>query len=226
MKRLFTTLIVILTASMMITSVAQAGRKVPKAGKIRDGVFTDATYGFTITMDSEWKAKVRKVKDPFRLVLTQKNFLIPSDYRDAPDYTKIPKIVIWADTTSMSAGAIVDSLLSETYGSAQKKTILREFDILYEQDLIPRGKKRFSIAGQKAVAWKAKALYTKEVATSASSLGGKRVKSSYGGAIIAIKRGDLVLLFHVMCEFQYFKTIYAETLTFANSIKWADEEGN
>ncbi len=224
MKRHLTTLIMVLMVSMMVVSVAEAGRKVPKSGKINDGVFIDATHGFSITMNDEWKAKVKKVKNPFRLVLTQKKFAVPNDYKDAPDYTKTPKVIVWADTSSMSVGEIIDSLLSKTYKSDQKSKMLKEFDILYEDDLIPKGKKRFSLSDKKAIAWKAKALYTNEVATSASSRGGKRVKGSYGGAIIAVKNGDLVVMLHVMCEFQYFKEIYAETMKFANSITWAEDE--
>ena len=187
-----------------------------------DNVYTDAKYSFAITLDEEWKAKVKKAKSSIRVVATQKNFQVPADYIDTPDYTKVPRIVIYADTTSMDIGAVIDSLVSETYESEQKKAMLKEFEILFEQELIPQDKKRFKVAGQKAFSWKARAMYTKEVATSASSMGGKRVKGSYGGAIIAVKKDDLMVVFYVDSEWQYFADIYKTTLQFANSIKWAE----
>lgn len=224
MRKLICSLIVIALFGLMLAPTVDAGRKVKKTGKVADGVYIDAKYSFKMKLDDEWKVKVKKAKQPFRLIMTEKNFLVPVDYLDAPDYTKVPRIVVYADTTSMNIGAFVDSLVSDTYESGQKKEILKEFEILYERELIPRGKKRFKIKGQKAYVWKARANYTEEVATSASSAGGKRVYGSYGGAIIGVKKDDLIILFHVICEYEYFKDIYQKTLQFAYSIEWLETE--
>ena len=101
----------------------------------------------------------------------------------------------------------------------------KEFEILYEPDLIPRGEKLVTIGGEKAKLWKGKAKYTKEVATSASSLGGKRVYGAYGGSIVGIKKGDTIILFHMMCEWQYFQAVLAEAMAFIDSLTWVDEAG-
>lgn len=223
-RKLTYRLIVIALLGLILVPAVDAGRKVKKTGKVADGFYTDGKYSFKIKLDEEWKVKVKKAGQSVRFIMTEKNFLVPVDYIDAPDYTKVPRIVLIADTTSINIGAFIDSLLSETYESEQKKEILREFEILFERDLIPRGKKRFKIAGQKAYAWKALANYTEEVATSSSAIGGKRVYGKYGGAIIGVKKDDLVILFHVICEYQYFKDIYQKTLQFANSIEWAESE--
>ena len=224
MKKMIYNSIVIVLLGLMIAPAVDAGRKVKKTGKVVDGVFTDAKYSFTIKMDSEWKNKMNKAEKQIRLIMTQKDFQVPPDYINTPAYTKEPRIVLYADTTSMGIGPFIDSLVSDSYESDQKKEILKEFEILYEPKLTPRGKKRLSIAGQKGYIWKARANYTNEVATSASSIGGKRVYGSYGGAIIGVKKDDLVILFHVICEFQYFEAIYNRTVQFANSIEWAETE--
>lgn len=224
MRKMTSSLIVIALFGMMIAPTVDAGRKVKKTGKVSDGFFVDGKYSFKIKMDHEWKTKLNKAEKPIRLILTQKNFQVPVDYINAVDYTKEPRIVLWADTTSMAIGPFIDSLVSDSYKSDQKKEILKEFEILFEPKLTPRGKKRLSIAGQKGFVWKARANYTNEVATSSSSIGGKRVYGSYGGAIIGVKKDDLVLLFHVICEFQYFEAIYNRTMQFANSIEWAESE--
>ena len=222
MRKLIYTVSIIALICMLFVPTVDAGRKVKKSGKVIDNVFTDSKYSFSITLNEEWKAKTQKAANSARLIITQKNFAVPTDYINAPDYTKVPRIAIYADTTSMDIGAFIDSLASDTYESDQKKDVLREFEILYEPELVPQDKKRFKVAGKKAYSWKARAMYTKEVATSASSMGGKRVKGSYGGAIIGVKKDDLVVLFHVICEWQYFKDIYSTTVLFANSIQWAE----
>ena len=222
MRKLIYTVSIIALICMLFVPAVDAGRKVKKSGKVIDNVFTDSKYSFNITLNEEWKAKTQKAANSARLIITQKNFAVPTDYINAPDYTKVPRIAIYADTTSMDIGAFIDSLASDTYESDQKKDVLREFEILYEPELVPQDKKRFKVAGKKAYSWKARAMYTKEVATSASSMGGKRVKGSYGGAIIGVKKDDLVVLFHVICEWQYFKDIYSTTVLFANSIQWAE----
>ena len=95
----------------------------PRPASLRTTSYKDKEYGFTIKLNEAWKAKVAKADSPFRLVLVQKNYLIPSDYSDAPDYTKVPRLVVFADTTSMGASDFIDSLLSDTYKSDQKNEI-------------------------------------------------------------------------------------------------------
>jgi hypothetical protein len=210
---------------LLLVPSIDARRKRDKAGRIVDGVYHDKKYGFQLTLDEEWKVSIMDNDEPFRLSLTQKNYLIPTDYADAPDYTKVPRVVVYADTTSFGVFAFVDSLLSDEYESDQKSDIEREFEILYESDLIPRGQKRIEIAGEKGIQWTAQAKYVKEVATSVSSIGGKRVYGAYGGSIVGVKKGDTIVLFHVMSEWQYFEAVLAEVMKFVNSFSWAEEEG-
>jgi hypothetical protein len=61
------------------------------------------------------------------------------------------------------------------------------------------------------------------VQTSASSVGGKVVRSSYGAAIGAVKHGDHIYLFHVMCEWPYVANVLAEVEMTVRSIKWTDK---
>ena len=210
---------------LMLAPAVDARRKRDKAGAIKDGVYTDKMYEFTVAMNEGWKVSIMKNEKPFRLVLVQKNYLIPTDYQEAPDYTKVPRIVVYADTTSMGVFAFVDSLVSESYDSDQKGEIKKEFEILNERDVIPRGLKRVEIGGERGVIWQGQVKYVNEVATSASSIGGKRVYGAYGAAIIGVKRGDTIILFHVMSEWQYFNAVLQETMGFVNSFTWGDNEG-
>ncbi|MFZ5981850.1 MAG: hypothetical protein ACOYVF_14615 [Candidatus Zixiibacteriota bacterium] len=221
-------LIIILTALILIIpDVADARRKIKMAGEVdQDGVYTDAAYNFQFQINDEWSSNINKEKDNDRVVCVRKKYDIPMDYADAPDYTQVPRIVVFADTSSMPTLTFIDSLVSETYKTDQKKEILKQFEILSEQELIPKGRKPVSLGTVenelKGVQWLGQAKYMKEVATSASAAGGKRVYGSYGGAIVATKNGNTIVLFYMICEYQYFDSIFNEMIGMINTMRWME----
>jgi hypothetical protein len=207
----------------------QARRPRDKAGEVKDDVYSDKEYNFKLTLNDKWKYKIKDNDDKFRLVLVQKNYEIPPDYLDAPDYTMVPRLVLWIDTTSMSAFAFMDSLLSETYSSEQKKELLREFDILNDniseggnsrEKLVTRKKRALELGDNKALEWTGQMKYRKEVAESDSSIGGKRVIGAYGGSMVGIKEGDNIYVFHLICEWNYFESNMAKAMEIIESITW------
>ncbi len=225
MRRLIITLIIIAIAVPCL----QARRPRNKAGEVKDQVYTDKKYNFKVSLNDEWKYKIRKNDDNFRTVLVQKNYEIPPDYLDAPDYTMVPRLVLWVDTTSMSVFAFMDSLLSESYSSDQKKELFREFDILNDniseggnsrEKLVTRKKRALNIGEYKALEWTGQMKYRKEVAESASSIGGKRVIGAYGGSMLGIKKDNNIYLFHLICEWNYFESNKAKAMEIINSITW------
>lgn len=233
MKRL---LIVVLMLLVCVPS-GFARRKKVKAGKIQDNVYTDSDYGFQMPLIEGWKTKVGDQKSHFRLYLVQKNYDVPSEYQDAPDYTQVPKVVVWVDTTTLGAAAFIDSLVSTTFKSKQKKEIFKEFELLneasagsgtYRDPLVRKGRKTIKVDGAKGVRWSGRATYMKEVALSASATGGgKRIRSAYGGTVVALKQGDVVVVFHMMCEWNYYAGIHATMMNMVLALKWtpADDEG-
>ena len=225
MRRLIITLLIMAVAVPCL----QARRPRDKAGNVKNDVYTDKTYKFKLTLNDEWKYKIKKNDDNFRLVLVQKNYEIPPDYLDAPDYTMVPRLVLWVGKTTMSAFAFTDSLLSESYSSDQKKELFREFDILNDniseggnsrEKLVTRKKRAFTLGEGKALEWTGQMKYRKEVAESASSIGGKRVIGAYGGSMVSIKRGDEIYVFHLICEWNYFESNMAKAMEIIETITW------
>ena len=101
-------------------STALAGRVKELSGTVENNVFKDKKYNFSLTLNDDWKYTLQKNEENFRLLLTQRNYDIPSGYISAPDYTQIPRIVLWTDTTSLNAFGFLDSLVSNTWRSGQK----------------------------------------------------------------------------------------------------------
>jgi hypothetical protein len=221
-------ILMIITISLLAGGIS-ARKPIDKAGDIENFVFTDKKFNYSLQLNDVWTDKIMKNKDNYRLVLIKKKYEIPPDYIDAPDYTTIPRINLWVDTTSMSPFAFIDSLLSNTYSSEQKNELFKEFDILNDniseggnvrEELITRQKKAFNIGEYRALSWTGKMKYRKEVAESASAIGGKRVIGAYGGAIIGVKKGKHIYLFHLMCEWNYFDINYSLLMDVVNSMKW------
>jgi hypothetical protein len=212
-------LLLLVLALLLMVPTVDARRKGKKAGEITGNVFRDNVYGYELTVHDNWKAKIGKEGENVRLLLTARNYGIPQDYLDAKDYTKIPELVVFVDTTSLSAHAFIDSLTSPDFKSGQKSNILKDFAILNEPELIPMQRTRMEIGGESALLWKAQAKYKKEVQESANSLSGKIVNRSYGAAIAAVKLDNYIVMFHVMSEWEFFEAVLREALPMIESLK-------
>lgn len=207
MKRIF---IFLMSVLLLAGFTVEAKRKSPKAGKVKDGVYTDSKYKFKMTLPEDWKFKINKKDDPIRVVLIQKNYQIPPDYIDAPDYTYVPRIVAFAGTSDMNVFAFMDSLLSDSYDSDIKGEMMKEFEIFHDsfegrEEVVPRGRKTVTYGDAKGVFWTAKGRYVKEVSLSSSGIGGKRVYGDYGGAVVVLQKDDILVAFHVMSEWNFFE---------------------
>lgn len=205
-----------------------AARKKDYAGKVSDYVYTDKKHNFSLTLNESWKYKIQKNKKDFRLVLTQIDYAVPPEYVDASDYTKIPKMVLYVVNTKLAPRAFVDSLMSSSYKSDAKKEVMKECEILNMQKstgfvpekLVSRKKKTIILDGEKGFYWTGQVKYTNEVSTSASSFGGKRVKGSYGGAVVAVKDDDKLILFHIISEWNYFESVFDDAMKIIKSLKF------
>lgn len=226
MRTILIGILVLLTA----VSVAEARKKRKKAGRVVDNVYTDNRYNFQFTIDEGWGYRVRADKKDNRLALVQKNPQIPPEYMEAQDYTMIPRLVMYVGKSNVRAFPFLDSLLSDTYKSDQKKEILKECEIMindpHREAVVPRKKSTLNIGGERGVSWSGQAKYVKEVSKSASSQGGKRVYGSYGGAIWVIQHEGTVIVFNLISEWNYFAEVKAEARQMILSLKWleADEE--
>ncbi len=205
---------------LILITTAEAGRKKKKTGKITDGIYVDADYGFSMNLVGSWKGKTQssKKRPHIRLVCIQKEYGIPSHYQEVPDQTQMPKFVIFSDTTTMGVRPYVDSILSKTYKSKQKKEIMSEFEILSVRDLVPAGMATLRVGDKRGVIWKGKAVYIREIQSSASSAGGRRVNGTYGGAIFAFKKDNLIVVAGMICEYDFYDAVMQETTAMMTSL--------
>ena len=183
--------------------------------------YIDTKHGFSFEVLENWKANIQDEKGRTRVILTQSNYQLPEDYRTTPDYTAVPRLVVWVDTCTMGAFPLLDSLLSETYKSDQKKDMKKEFEFFSEPDITPRGRSRFTLGGEQGVAWEGESKYVKDVQSSAGASGGKRVYGGYGATVLIGKKDDLLVVQYMMCEKQFYDAVVAEVMQMTADFKWA-----
>jgi hypothetical protein len=217
MKRL----VLIVLSLILVVSIVDARRKKDYAGVVKDGTYQDSKYELQLKINDNWKASPGEETSTTRLIVLQKKYAIPNDYRDAPDYTYIPKMVVWADTSSWSAVTLLDSILSPTFKSKQKKEVEAEFDILNQPGLMPRGKRMFTLAKETAVQWDGEAKYAKDIQSSSSSNSGVHVNRKYHGTIIGVKHAGVVFLFQIMCEDDFREAVLIEATGMVNGLAFA-----
>ena len=217
--------IILCLTLLLMAPALYAGRKKAKAGEITDNIYTDGEYGFQMKIHENWKPKVSDEKDPTRLVLTQRNYDVPPKYKDAPDYTQVPRLVVYVTKCPMAAATFVDSLISPDYKSKLKSDVVKVIEFLNEPDIVTKGKSRMELSGEKGVVWQGQSKYMKEVQASASSSRGERVYGNYGGAVYAFDHGGYVILIGLMAEWEFYETILGEVDSMIQSLKFTKGEG-
>lgn len=225
MKRL----ILVVLAFAVCFSAADARRRTPKAGKLDGGWYVDAKYNFKLNVPEDWSVSIKDEDDPIRVVLIQKNYQIPPDYMNAEDYTEVPRLSVYVVETPMSAIAFRDSLLSKSYDSDIKDDIRKYFEILNDQSigsgmrrepLVTKNRDMLYIDSLPAALWFGESQYIKNVTLSAAAQSGKRVNGQYAGTIVTVKNGDKMLLFHLMTEGMYHRTVWQEVQPMIESLEW------
>ncbi|MGH8015911.1 MAG: hypothetical protein ACREBV_06945 [Candidatus Zixiibacteriota bacterium] len=229
MKRCLTAFLVTILASSLVFG----GRQKDLSGTVEKNTYQDKKYGFSLTLSDNWKYTLQKNEDNFRILMIQRNYDIPTAYVNAPDYTQIPRLVLWTDTTSLHPFAFLDSLVSTTWRSNQKKELIKELEILNvvpaagtsREPATPRGRKPVEIGGEQGIVWQAKSKYVKEIETTAGELAGTRVNGAYGGAIVAVKHNDRIFVFHLITEWDFFDAILQDAIAIIASLKFGDAPG-
>jgi len=213
MKKLITILIVILVA----LPLANAKKKKPKSGKIKDNIYKDINYNFQIELPENWDRQLQKAKSKLRLALSQEDSKVPDDLMMMPDYALIPEVYIYIDEIAFKPEEFIDSILSDTYESEFKSDIYNE--IIPEDDNVKfHGLKtgrirKLTLDENPAINWIGTASYT-------YTSGKNKTDRIHNAFCIAIKKDAQMLLIMGRSETQFGTEISEVILKIAQSLKW------
>ena len=121
---------------LLAVPIAESRRKKSKSGKITDGVYHDATYGFQITLPGNWKPDIHKATTFYRLTLFEQT-VVEEMKKVNPEFIEQlggnlwsitpaePLIELWVVPTTCSPRDVLDTLLSDETKSVWKERLLR-----------------------------------------------------------------------------------------------------
>jgi hypothetical protein len=219
MRVLSTTLIVV--AFLSATTSLSAGDKSPEVGYIKDGIYHDARFGYSIKIPVEWReAKLRKELTPERLLLVQKKPKVPLRLQNSPELAARPTVMIFADSTAMSPQEFFAFLRADTGKTEFKNRILSK-SVLLDQGTASviqiLQKTTAKILGQEAIKLGARLEYTVRVESPTTSamvqVNGFRV-----GYIYIVPFSGWLMYIEVACENEYLESLQPDFDAMINSL--------
>ena len=217
MTRLFTSFFLVL----FLAGAADA-RKKDLAGEIVNGAYIDDDYGFSLVVPDVWDYSIKKSKSPVRLIMSKKQYDVPIHFQHAPNYTTVPRVTVFIDTTSLTVDQFVDSMLADGFKSKQKNRIFQEFMGMYGNFQLKK-RSHMSVGGIDGVRISTQLRYTLEVARAGSESDRADVVSDYyGGSLFFAKKGNNIYLVNLVCEWRYFDSIEKEFIEVLNGFKFIE----
>jgi hypothetical protein len=221
--KLIKVLLATLIVGVSLFSVASilAADKSSEGGYIKDGIYHDARFGFSVKIPLEWRAaKLRKEPTPERLLLMQKKPLIPIRLQNSPEVAVKPMVIIFADSTAMSPQAFFAFLQADT-GKSEFKTRILSKSILLDQGTASEiqilKKATAKILDQEAIKLGARLEYTVRVESSTSSAMVK-VNGYRAGYIYLVPFSGWLMYIELACENEYLESLQPDFDAMINSL--------
>lgn len=204
-------LVMLLGTTVLLITLAVSPLSAKKAGIIANDTYTDDEFGFSFATPNGWSIEVKNAKSLIRVAMTQKSYPSPKHFQGGgEDYTQIPTITVFADTTTLTVENFVKSLFDPEVKSEQKKFFMQKLAIISKPHDILKSKD-VNIAGVTGKIIEAKQRYTTEVAEKGTADDPERgtdkskiVTNHKGGAILFVVKGDKVYVIHLICEFEFY----------------------
>lgn len=119
------TLVYGVTLLALFFLAAAVAEKQPETGVIKEGVYRDSRFGFSVKLPQDWReAKLRKEPTAERLVMTQRKPRVPIRLQDNADQAAKPTAMFFADTCNMTPEIFYEFLQRDTVRSELKDRIL------------------------------------------------------------------------------------------------------
>jgi len=210
MRKIITPFLISVFLLLLLVSPLMAAKK---AGEITEGVFTDNDFNYSFKVPESWSDNIRKSTSPLRINLHQKDYPVPRDYIGGnEDYAQVPTMVIFVDTTSLSAKAFTDSLLSESFSSKQKKFFLKNMRLFGRYYEVLK-RREYTFQDNLAVLLDARQQYSREIQSSSGSDKADIVNDYVGGGLFITVRDGIVFILEMEYEYQFHGT-YQEVRNF------------
>jgi len=209
---------------VLLLACIGAPAQAKKAGEVKDNVYQDNDYHFSLLIPDGWSASVKNAKYALRLTMDQKSPVPPYQFRGSlRDYMQIPTMAVIVDTTSLDANVFVDSMLSSSFESDQKKFLLKYLKIITRTyELVKR--QEITFQGDLAVLMEVRQPYEVTVAKQGSDKADVVNDNKYGTIFITVRDGHVYVI-SMICEYRTSEAILAMYDQVIKSLKFGSDEG-
>lgn len=212
-------------AATVVLCIAFIGTPVDakKAGEVKDNVYHDNSYDFSLQIPDGWSASIKTDKNALRMTMDQKSPVPPYQFQGGlRDYMQIPTMAVMVDTTSLGAGEFVDSLLSSSFESEQKKFMYKYLKIISRShELVKR--KEVTFAGNLSVMMEARQPYEITVAKGTSDKSDVINDNKYGTIFVTVRDGEVYVI-SMICEYRTSQQILDMYNEMINSLKFGSDK--
>jgi hypothetical protein len=220
--------LLLLTASLPAADKAPSG-KPGETGVIKDAVYTDSRYGFSVKFPLDWReAKLRKDPSAERLQLVQRKPRVPLRLQGNPDLALKPAMMIFADSSTMTPEAFFAYLRADTGKIDLKQKILAK-SVFLEQgtsnEIQVLDKTTAKVLGKDALKMKVRLEYNVRVESPGQSVP-IQVNDFRVGYIYIVPMDGWLLYIEQAAENQFFESLQPDFDTFLNSLTFVKAAGN
>lgn len=210
------------TAVLLIACIG-APVQAKKAGEVKDNVYLDNEYNFSFKVPEGWSTSIKSSKYALRLTMDQKSPVPPYQFQGSlRDYMQIPIMAVIVDTTSMDANEFVDSLLSPSFESKQKKFMDKYLKIVSRPyEMVKR--QEITFQGHLAVLMEARQPYEITVAQQGSDKADVVNDNKYGTIFVTVRDGHVYMI-SMICEYRTSQPILDMYNKMIDSLKFGTDE--
>ena len=192
-------------------STVTAGNKRP-TGRVDGDRFVDQQYNVTLQKYENWKYGKIANEDSTkpihtRCIITQKNYVIPTEWQDNQEKFSAPTIGLWVDTSEMILDAYAAELAYARSKRPSRKELAHDFPTLQSGDFIEQAPAK--IAGQPAILMHYRQAYEVELYKRATNMN-KLIEEVLLGDVYLVKRDNLVFVLHFTSERAIYRTANEE----------------
>jgi hypothetical protein len=198
-----------------------AADKSAEVGYIKDGIYHDARFGFSIKIPVDWReAKLRKDPTPERLLLVQKKPKVPLQLQKSPESAVKPSVMIFADSTTIAPQVLFAFLRADT-GKTELKSRILSKSVLLDQGtpsvIQIMEKTTVKILGQEAIKLRARLEYTVRV-ESPNSSAMIQVNGFRAGYVYIVPFSGWLMYIEQACENEFLQSLQPDFDSMINSL--------
>lgn len=206
---------------LLFAAPLSAGEKSAETGIIKDGVYHDTRFAFSVKIPADWReAKLRKEPTAERILMVQRKPRVPLRLQDSPEAAVKPSVMIFADSTTMTPTEFFAFIRADTGKTELKQKILAKTVFLepgVPNDIEVLEMATVKILGRDATKMKVRLEYSARVESPGMSKP-VQVNDFRAGYVFLVPFDGWLMYIEEVCENQFLQSLQPDFDTVINSL--------